>query len=59
MTASFEMVAPGILGYGLDLLLGTRIVFMLLGFALGMYVAIKHLLYSLNAAADRTKSSDR
>ncbi len=58
MTVSFEMVIPGLLGYGLDTLLGTRIVFMLIGFALGMYVAIRHLLYSLNSAAGK-KPADR
>lgn len=47
-TISLEMVVPGLIGYWLDLQLGTQVVLMLLGFALGMYVAIRHLLHSLN-----------
>jgi F0F1-type ATP synthase assembly protein I len=35
MTISAEMVVPGLLGYWLDQRLGTRLVFLLLGFALG------------------------
>ncbi len=35
MTLSLEMVVPGLLGYLVDQWLGTRVVFLLLGFALG------------------------
>jgi hypothetical protein len=35
MTLSAEMVVPGLLGYLVDVWLGTRVVFLLLGFALG------------------------
>src|SRR5690606_9120417 len=35
MTLSAEMVVPGLLGYLVDQWLGTRVVFLLLGFALG------------------------
>ncbi len=35
MTISAEMVVPGLLGYWVDQWLGTRVVFLLLGFALG------------------------
>ena len=48
MTISLEMVLPGLAGYWLDLKLGTQVVFMLVGFAVGMYVAMKHLLYLIN-----------
>lgn len=41
---SLEMVVPGLAGYWLDGRLGTRALFTLLGFALGMYVAIRHLI---------------
>ncbi len=39
MTISLEMVVPGLLGYWLDQRLGTRIVFLLIGFALGGVLA--------------------
>ena len=35
MTISAEMVVPGLLGYWVDQRLGTRVLFLLLGFALG------------------------
>lgn len=39
MTISLEMVVPGLLGYWLDQRLGTKVVFLLLGFALGSVLA--------------------
>jgi F0F1-type ATP synthase assembly protein I len=39
MTISAEMVVPGLLGYLLDQWLGTRVLFLLLGFALGGLLA--------------------
>jgi len=51
MTISLEMVLPGLAGYWLDLRLDTKVVFMLVGFAVGMFVAMKHLLHSINKAA--------
>ena len=39
MTISLEMVLPGLAGYWLDTKLGTRVVFLLVGFALGGYLA--------------------
>jgi F0F1-type ATP synthase assembly protein I len=35
MTISLEMVVPGLVGYWLDQKLGTRVLFLLIGFALG------------------------
>lgn len=35
MTISAEMVVPGLLGYWLDQRLGTRVLFLLVGFAVG------------------------
>jgi F0F1-type ATP synthase assembly protein I len=35
MTISAEMVVPGLMGYWLDQQLGTRALFLLVGFALG------------------------
>jgi len=45
MTISLEMVLPGLAGYWFDTKLGTKFVFMLVGFALGGTAALKHLLY--------------
>ncbi len=35
MTISLEMVVPGLLGYWIDQKLGTKAVFLLMGFAIG------------------------
>jgi hypothetical protein len=35
MTISAEMVVPGLIGYWLDQKLGTRVLFLLIGFGLG------------------------
>lgn len=35
MTISAEMVVPGLFGYWLDQRLGTRVLFLLVGFAIG------------------------
>ncbi|MGD9721735.1 MAG: AtpZ/AtpI family protein [Pirellulales bacterium] len=43
-TISATMVLPGLLGYWLDQRLGTRVVFMLLGFAIGGVLAASALL---------------
>ncbi len=39
MTISAEMVVPGLLGYWLDQQLGTRVLFLFVGFALGALLA--------------------
>jgi len=52
MTVSLEMVVPGLVGYWLDKKLGTKFVFMLIGFVFGSAAAIKHLLY-LTRKTDR------
>jgi len=44
-TIALEMVLPGILGYWLDQQLGTRLVFLILGTILGMWVGMMHLLH--------------
>lgn len=43
MTIALEMVLPGVAGAWLDKRLGTRFVFTLLGFGLGMTAALWHL----------------
>jgi hypothetical protein len=44
MVVSLEMVLPGIAGYAIDSWLGTRVLFMLVGFALGCTAAGAHLI---------------
>jgi len=44
MTVALEMVLPGVLGLWIDERLGTRILFMVLGFTFGLTLAIWHLL---------------
>jgi hypothetical protein len=44
MVVSLEMVLPGIAGYWLDKTLGTKVLFMLVGFALGGTAASVHLI---------------
>jgi F0F1-type ATP synthase assembly protein I len=43
VTISMEMVVPGLIGYWLDQRLGTVVLFVLLGFAGGMTLAVWHL----------------
>ena len=52
MTISLEMVLPGLLGYWLDTKLGTKALFLLLGFAMGGYLAF----LQLKAIAQSTKN---
>jgi hypothetical protein len=56
-TIALEMVLPGLLGLWIDNQLGTRVVFMLLGFGVGMTVAIWHL--SHLAPARRSRRNGR
>lgn len=44
MVVSLEMVLPGLAGYWLDQQAGTKVLFMLLGFALGCTAAAAHLI---------------
>ncbi|TWU27348.1 AtpZ/AtpI family protein [Bythopirellula polymerisocia] len=44
MTISLEMVLPGLAGYWLDNKLGSKGLFMILGFAAGSLIAFKQLL---------------
>jgi F0F1-type ATP synthase assembly protein I len=44
MVVSLEMVLPGIAGYAIDSWLGTKVLFMLVGFALGCTAASVHLI---------------
>jgi F0F1-type ATP synthase assembly protein I len=43
MAISLEMVVPGLAGYWIDTRLGTKALFMILGFVAGMTVGMLHL----------------
>lgn len=57
MTVSIEMVAPGLLGYWVDKQLGTVVLFLVLGLALGMVLGILHLLNMTKSIP--TESNDK
>jgi hypothetical protein len=44
MIVSLEMVLPGLAGYWIDQKLGTAVLFMLVGFVLGSWTAVLHLI---------------
>ena len=48
MTISAEMVVPGLVGYWLDQRLGTRVLFLLIGFAAGGTLAVLGLMRIAN-----------
>jgi hypothetical protein len=53
MVVSLEMVLPGIGGYWLDKWLGTRVLFMLIGFAVGCTAAAFHLIQLTRSEKNR------
>ncbi len=52
MTVAAEMVVPGVLGYWVDGWLGTKIVFVLLGFGAGCALGMWHLVQMTSSMAD-------
>ncbi len=58
MTISAEMVVPGLAGYWVDSLLGTRVVFLLLGFALGGTLATLALMRIARQRAEPSGKQD-
>jgi F0F1-type ATP synthase assembly protein I len=56
MTISLEMVLPGVAGYWLDTKLGTQVVFLLVGFALGGYLAFLQLKAIAQSTTKSTKN---
>jgi hypothetical protein len=52
MIVALEMVVPGLLGLWLDRLIGTVVLFTLLGFAGGSTAAIVHLIRMARADQD-------
>jgi len=59
MTISAEMVLPGLAGLWLDNRLGTKIVFTLIGFAIGLPLSLWHLLRITKAAQARSRETDK
>lgn len=60
ITVSLEMAVPALMGYGLDYLLGTRVVFVAIGAILGLVVGMMHLVRLANAKpGDRGKKPPR
>jgi hypothetical protein len=53
MVVSLEMVLPGIAGYWLDQALGTKVLFLLGGFALGGVTASVHLIRLIQTEKNR------
>jgi hypothetical protein len=54
MIVSLEMVLPGLAGYWVDQQLGTKVVFMLLGFAFGSTAAVVHLVRMTRSDQNRS-----
>jgi hypothetical protein len=57
MIVSLEMVLPGLAGYWFDQQVGSRVVFMLIGFGLGSTGAVMHLIRMTRLDQDRTRNN--
>lgn len=57
MTISAEMVIPGLVGLWIDGKLGTKVVFTLLGFGLGMVIGLMHTLRMVAPSGEPNDSS--
>lgn len=53
MIVSLEMVLPGLAGYWIDQWLGTKVLFVLIGFALGCTAATSHLIHLTRSEKNR------
>jgi F0F1-type ATP synthase assembly protein I len=53
MVVSLEMVLPGIAGYAIDQWLGSKVLFMLVGFVLGCTAASVHLIRLIRSEKSR------
>ena len=56
MIVALEMVLPGLAGYWVDQKLGTVVLFMMIGFAVGSSAAVIHLIRMTRS--DRNTSGD-
>ena len=52
MVVAMEMVLPGLAGYWLDQRLGTKVVFLLIGFAAGGTAAVVHLMHLVRSESN-------
>ena len=59
MTISAEMVVPGLMGYWLDQRLGTRALFLLVGFAIGGTLAGAQMMRIANKRTGQDDGKDR
>ena len=59
VTVAVSMVIPGMLGYWLDSRLGTRALFTILGFALGMTLGMIELIRMAQPKAGQPKESGK
>jgi F0F1-type ATP synthase assembly protein I len=58
IVVALEMVLPGMAGYWLDQQFGTKVLFMLIGFAVGCTAGVAHLVQMTRADASRTRRMD-
>ena len=59
MVVCVEMVLPGLVGYWIDLKLGTVLVFMLIGLAIGCTGGMWHLMQMIAAENRQAKRSGK
>ena len=59
MTVSLEMVVPGILGHLVDRWLGSKVVFTLIGFSVGLTTGMFHLLRMTRQPPDDQANDDQ
>ncbi len=59
MTIALGMVVPGLAGYWLDQRLGTQVILMLIGFALGGYLAAIQLMAIARQSRRKSRQSRR
>lgn len=59
MVVAAEMVVPGLVGYWLDQKIGTYVVLTLVGFAVGITLAVMHLMRMTGPSARRGKPVGR
>jgi ATP synthase protein I len=57
-TVALEMVVPALIGYWIDLKLGTRLVFLILGTALGFVTGLMSLLRMTRSAKPNRERDD-
>lgn len=56
MTICLEMVVPGLIGFWVDQKLGTRVVFTVLGFGVGLSGGLRHLIKMSDSRSGESRS---